>query len=297
MSRIRLLLDVVKPRRNHRYGAEHRCQCAELHLPRGAGPHPVVVTIHGGSWAAGYGKVVMRPLAGDLARRGWAVWNIEYRRVGRGQGGGWPATFSDVAAAVDHLRKLDAPLDLDHVTLLGHSAGGQLALWAASRAALPEWAPGARPTIAPVAAIAQAGVNDLAETYREGPGGAVGWLMGGSPDAHPERYSVADPIALVPLAMPVLLVHGTEDSTVSVRRSRHYAAAARAAGGEVELVELAGADGAHRRHVDPDSAAWASVVRWLEGTESARLRAGASRGRVPTRSARRTTRDPRTRRG
>ncbi|HEX2703027.1 MAG TPA: alpha/beta hydrolase [Solirubrobacteraceae bacterium] len=275
MSRPRLLLDVVTPRRSRRYGSEHRCQCAELWLPRGAGPYPVVVTIHGGSWTAGYGKVVMRGIAGDLARRGFAVWNIEYRSIGRGQGGGWPATLSDVATAVDHLRVLNAPLDLEHVTLLGHSAGGQLALWAASRAALPEGAPGAHPAIAPVAAISQAGVNDLAETYREYPAGAVGWLLGGSPERHPDRYAVADPIVHVPLPLPVLLVHGSDDATVSVRRSRNYAAAAWALGGEVELVELAGDDGAHRRHIDPDGAAWARVVRWLEAS-SERLRGTAS---------------------
>ena len=264
VSRARLALDVLTPRRAHRYGSAQRCQCAELWLPRGPGPHPVIVTIHGGSWAALYTKRVMRGIAGDLRRRGWAVWNIEYRRVGRGQGGGWPATFEDVAAAVDHLQTLDAPLDLERVTLLGHSAGGQLALWAAGRAQLPPGAPGSAPAIVPVAAISQAGVNDLAETYRERPGGAVGWLMGGSPEQYPERYALGDPLERVPLAMPVLLVHGSDDSTVAVRRSRNYAAAARAAGGTVELVELAGADGGHRRHVDPDSAAWAVVIGWLE---------------------------------
>jgi acetyl esterase/lipase len=269
------------PRRNHRYGSAHRCQRAELWLPRSGGPHPVVVAIHGGSWAVGYSKVVMRGLAGDLMRRGWAVWNVEYRRVGRGQGGGWPATFDDVAAAIDHLRALDAPLDLEHVTLLGQSAGGQLALWAASRGELEDGVPGANPAIAPVAAISQAGVNDLAQADREYPGGAVGWLMGGSPDSYPERYAVADPIAHVPLSIPVLLVHGTDDVTVSVRRSRNYAAASRAAGGEVELIELAGADGAHRRHVDPDSVAWGAVVGWLEGPMRTRLRASSDGVRDP----------------
>ena len=85
----------------------------------------------------------MRGLAADLVRRGWAVWNIEYRRLG-GDGGGWPATFDDVAAAIDHLRTLDAPLDLDGVSFLGHSAGGHLALWAAARASIPPGAPGSR---------------------------------------------------------------------------------------------------------------------------------------------------------
>jgi acetyl esterase/lipase len=264
VSRARLIRDVLAPRRSYRYGDVHRCQRAELWLPRGRGPHPVVVMIHGGSWVAGYTKVVMRGIAGDLARRGWAVWNIEYRRVGRGQGGGWPNTFADVGAAIDHLRTVDAPLDLDRVTLLGHSAGGLLALWAAGRASLPSDAPGANPKIRPVNAVSQAGVNDLATSYRETQGGAVGWLMGGSPDLLPERYALADPTSRVPLAIPVLLVHGSDDQTVSVRRSRNYAAAARAAGGQVTLIEVPGEAGSHRQHVDPDSVAWGHVTQWLE---------------------------------
>jgi alpha-beta hydrolase superfamily lysophospholipase len=126
--------------------------------------------------------------------------------------------------------------------------------------------------------------------------------MGGSPDAYPERYALADPITHVPLAIPVLLVHGSEDLSVSVRRSRNYAAAARAAGGEVDLVELAGAEGSHRRHVDPDSLAWASVVRWLEGPASAQLRGSPgspsdARELPATDPARRAAQVPRARRG
>ena len=99
-----------------------------------------MVLIHGGSWQARQGRIVMRGLAGDLLRRGWATWNIEYRRVGNG--GGWPHTFADVAAAIDHLAAIDAPIDLANVSVLGHSAGGHLALWAASRGKLPSGAPG-----------------------------------------------------------------------------------------------------------------------------------------------------------
>jgi acetyl esterase/lipase len=259
----RLVLDFLAPGRSHRYGHEHRCQRAELHLPPGRGPHPVVVTIHGGSWTVGVSKPVMRGLGGDLLRRGYAVWNIEYRRMGRGQGGGWPATFADVAAAIDHLERVDAPLDLARVTLYGHSAGGHLALWAASRPRLPDGAPGARPRVEAVAAVSAAGVNDLAQSYRETPGGVVGMLMGGGPDEVPARYRVGDPIALVPLAIPVLLVHGTDDATVSVRRSRNYAQAARAAGASVELVEIPGEAGSHRSHVFPSSPSWAAVKGWL----------------------------------
>jgi acetyl esterase/lipase len=224
----------------------------------------VIVAIHGGSWAAGYSKIVMRALAGDLARRGFAVWNVEYRRVDGGQGGGWPATFADVAAAIDALERIAAPIDLDRVTLLGHSAGAALALWAGGRATLPAGAPGAEPRVSPVAVIAQAAPADLATIYRVTEGGAVGALMGGSPERFPDRYALADPIARVPLRLPVLLVHGSEDQIVSVRHSRSYAAAARSAGGTVELVEIAGVEGAHRKHIDPSGAAWAVVVDWLE---------------------------------
>ena len=188
----------------------------------GPGPHPVMVLIHGGSWQKRYGKIVMRGLAGDLVRRGWAVWNIEYRRLG--DGGGWPATFEDVAAAIDHLATLGDPrLDLDRVTLLGHSAGGHLALWAAGRPNLPAGAPGAfagpgtsdasgaldeAPYIQPRRVISMAGVADLTGAYRRWHGGAVRALMGGSPEEVPERYA-AGPDGLLPLGMPVLLVHGT----------------------------------------------------------------------------------------
>src|SRR4051812_35285879 len=91
--------------------------------------------IHGGYWRARYSKRLMKGASADLARRGVATWNVEYRRIGRGQGGGWPATLDDVGAAIDHLALLDdARLDLSGgVTAVGHSAGGQLALWSASR--------------------------------------------------------------------------------------------------------------------------------------------------------------------
>jgi acetyl esterase/lipase len=267
----RLILDLLNPGRSHSYG-RHRSQRADLYLPRGRGPHPVMITIHGGSWMARYGKVVMRGLVVDLVRRGWAVWNIEYRRLGNG--GGWPATFEDVAAAIDLLPELDAPLDLQRVSVLGHSAGGHLALWAASRDRLPAGAPGARassdtaPRMALRQVISQAGVCDLAGAYRRWHGGAAGALMGGGPDEVPERYDVGDPLCLAPPGVPVLLVHGVVDETVSVELSRSYADAVRAGGGEVELVEIDGAPGRHRAHIDPRGAAWAAVTQRLVGARA-----------------------------
>jgi acetyl esterase/lipase len=225
-----------------------------------------MILIHGGSWQKRYGKLFTRGLAGDLRRRGWAVWNIEYRRVGAG--GGWPATFADVAAAIDHLAVLEEErLDLGRVTLLGHSAGGHLALWAAGRPNLPAGAPGALdgpPPVRPRRVISLAGVADLAGAYRRWHGGVVRDLMGGAPDQVPERYAAGDPIRLLPLDMPVLIVHGASDETVSIELSRGYVDATRAAGGEIELVEIQGEAGRHRAHLDPRGEAWAAVVHRLE---------------------------------
>jgi acetyl esterase/lipase len=256
----RLMLDLLARGRTYRYGP-HRSQCADLYLPSGAGPHPVMVVIHGGSWQKRYGRAVMRGLVGDLVRRRWAVWNIEYRRVG--EGGGWPATFADVAAAIDHLGSVEAPLDLDAVSVLGHSAGGHLALWAAGRGKLPADAPGAQPAFALRRAIALAGVCDLAGAYRRWHGGAAQLLMGGSPEELPERYALADPLALVPLEIPVLLAHGSRDETVSIELSYSYLRAATAAGGTVELVEIAGDAGSHRAFLNPRGEAWRAVARRL----------------------------------
>ena len=244
----RVLLDFLGRPERHRYGP-HRCHRADLHVPAGQGPFPVVVTIHGGYWRARYSKLAMKAIAADLARRGVAAWNIEYRRIGRGQEGGWPATFDDVAAAIDHLAKVRDPrLDLGAgVAVVGHSAGGQLALWAASR-------PDARVAVARV--VAQAPVADLARA-----GEPAHALLGGTPDQVPERYDAVDPMRRLPLGVQALLVHGADDETVTVRRSRRYAESARAAGDSVELVEPS--PGQHRVHVDPRSAAWRAAADWL----------------------------------
>jgi acetyl esterase/lipase len=209
----------------------------------------VVVVLHGGYWRAKYSKRIMKAVCADLARRGFAAWNVEYRRLGGGQGGGWPATFDDVGAAIDHLATLEDPrLDLaGGVTALGHSAGGQLALWAASREG---------PRVPVTRVVAQAAVCNLAVA------GEPAWeLLGGRPDEVPERYAAADPMRLVPLGVPTLLVHGAGDDTVPVQRSRDYAAAARAAGDPVELVEPV--PGGHRVHPDPRSEAWRVAAEWL----------------------------------
>lgn len=238
-------------------------QHAVLHLPPdgGAGPLPVVVVLHGGYWRAQYGLELGTPLAVDLTNAGVAALNVEYRRVGAG--GGFPTTLTDVAAAVDLLAEVAGragrALDLDRVVFLGHSAGGQLAAWAASRARLPAGAPGAGPRVAARGVVTQAGVLDLVAGAEQGLGaGAVVDLLGGPPTAQAARYAVASPAALVPAPCPVVCVHGTADVTVPPDQSRRYVDAALAAHGQARLRMLDGVD--HFRLIDPADPAW-GVVR------------------------------------
>jgi acetyl esterase/lipase len=238
-------------RQTHRYGPDPS-QVADLHPPARGEGWPVVVVIHGGFWRARYDRTLMDGLCADLAGSGWAAWNLEYRRVGGW--GGWPATFDDVAAGIDHLAAVGVPLDLARVVAIGHSAGGHLALWAASRD---------RPGVAVTAAVGQAAVSDLAAVARLGlSNGAVEELLGGSPEQVPDRYAAASPAQRLPLRVPLLLVHGERDDTVPVAISRDFHRAAVAAGDVCDLV-VAPHDG-HFEHIDPASGAWATVKRWLE---------------------------------
>ncbi len=240
------------------YG-EHSDQVANLHLPSAeGGPWPCVVLIHGGFWKARWDRTLMTPLARDLALRGLAAWNIEYRRVGS-DGGGWPGTLEDVAAAIDHLADL-AEIDVSRVATCGHSAGGHLALWSAGRALLPPGSPGGAPIVSPIGAVSQAGVCDLLRGFEDGLGsGACAAFLGGTPGEYPERYAAASPAALGPLGVPQLLVHGELDDTVPVSQSRDHAAAAPV---EREVVVFAGAD--HFDVVDPAHVCWEAAASWLE---------------------------------
>jgi acetyl esterase/lipase len=202
----------------------------------------------------------MTALAHDLVRRGIAAWNVEYRGTGR-DGGGWPETLLDVGRAIDHLAAIEQ-VDRSRVVSCGHSAGGHLALWAAARTRLPLDSELPAPLVVPRAAVSLAGVCDLAAAARDGLGAdAAQTLLGATPDEEPARYAQASPAALLPLAVPVLLVHGGNDSDVPVGQSRAFAGSAAAAGGRVELVELADAD--HFDVIDPAHAGWQAVVERL----------------------------------
>lgn len=213
--------------------------------------------IHGGFWRSRYDLSLGRPLAADLAGRGYPVWNLEYRRVGNG--GGWPATLQDVADGIDHLATLD--VDLGEVIAIGHSAGGHLAVWAAGRGRLPDGAPGAAPTVPLTRVISQAGVLDLTGGAAERVGaGAITDLLGGPPARLPQRYALADPLLAAPLDVPVVCLHSRRDDNVPYRQSTRYVDAARAAGADAQLVETTGD---HFTMIDPRHRDWATAVHHI----------------------------------
>ncbi len=221
-----------------RYG-DHPSQVCELH----GDSRDVAVLIHGGFWRQRYGRELEGGIARDLVARGWAVWNIEYRRLGGD--GGWPATFEDVEAAIRAL-----PLEASRVVAIGHSAGGQLAVWAAAEGLV-------------TAAVSQAGALDLDELSRLGTSDhVVNLLLGGTPDEVPHRYAQASPRRRLPIGVPLLLVHGERDDDVPVCISREFAEAAREAGDDCELVVID--DEGHYEHLEPGSRCWAATTGWLE---------------------------------
>jgi 3-dehydroquinate dehydratase type II len=230
-------------------------QVADLRVPVGSGPFPVAVIIHGGFWRDVWTRDIMDGIAVDLVGKGWATWNIEYRRVGTG--GGWPETVEDAAAAIDALagRAAEYQLDLSNVVAVGHSAGGQLALWAAAREAFTTGLPGAVPRVHLAAVVGLAPVADLTDGHERSIGnGAVAAFLGRDPEDGPNRYRAASPAALLPLGVKQVIIHGEADDEVPVGMSESYAGAAADAGDHVVYRELA--DVGHYEVLEPSSAAW-----------------------------------------
>ncbi len=228
-------------------------QVADLRVPEGPGPHPVVVFLHGGGWKDLWRRDIMEGVAVDLAEHGIASWNVDFRRVGP-SGGGWPRTFDDVSASVGALNEHADVLDLDQVAIVGHSAGGALALTEAARSR-------DKGMIGLRLVVSIAGVVDLIEASGRGLVGGetiVHRLMGGSPAEVPERYRDVSPRELLPLGVPQLLVQGLLDYIPDlVDMNRQHLAAAREAGDEVELVEFPEVD--HLGPIEPTNAAWIAV--------------------------------------
>lgn len=255
----RAILIEPAPPADHKiaYGSDP-LQFGELRLPKGAGPHPVVVFIHGGCWLSQYNLKYTGHPGAALAEAGVATWSIEYRRVGDA-GGGWPGTFEDVASGVDYAQTLAKtyPLDLNRVVVAGHSAGGHLALWIAARKNLPKDHPLYPKKPVPLRGVVSiAGVADLRKTVAAC-GDAIEKLMGGKAEDQAARYSQASPVELLPLGVKQIVVHGEFDKTVPLSMATEYAEAAKKKGDDVKLVVIEKA--AHFEVVDPKSFAWARV--------------------------------------
>jgi acetyl esterase/lipase len=229
-----------------KYG-EASQQFAELRLPKGSGRFPVVAILHGGCWIEYADVAYTAPLAAALTSRGYATWNVEYRRA-QEEGGGWPGTFEDAERGVGALRKaaVKYPLDLRRVVVIGHSAGGQLALYAGSRLKWP--------------VISLAGVVDMKAYINGGPKGCVNGelqVMGGKPDAYPDRYAKVSPAQLLPLGIPQVLIWAAGDDIVPESLFTDYEQQAKGA----EIIRVAGAG--HQDLCVPKGPAWDALLMAL----------------------------------
>ncbi|MGQ4712445.1 alpha/beta hydrolase family protein [Streptomyces anulatus] len=271
----------VAPDRSAAYG-DHPDQVVDFYAPRdGRTGAPLVVLLHGGAWRAPYDRAHVSPLADFLARRGFAVASVEYRRGGddipqqrdgaestRASGAGpvagrWPETFDDVAAAMDAMPVLAARelpgADVRRIVVTGHSAGGQLALWAAARHVLPEGSPWRLPAPPPLrGVVALAPIADFETAVELGVcGGAVAQLLGGETDFE-DRAAQADPGALLPTGIATAIVQGVEDIVVPQAVAEAYVDAAARSGEMVGLTLLGGVG--HFPLIDPAADACAVVA-------------------------------------
>jgi acetyl esterase/lipase len=237
------------------YGPE-RLNVGEWFVPAGEHIVPAVVLVHGGFWRKQYDRHLEDKVALDLAARGYLCWTIDYRPSSIP----WPATMVDAAAAYDHLwlGRFADRVDASRVAVVGHSAGGHLAAWLASRHRLPPGTPGHNPDLRqPVLAVPQAGVVALSEaaTLNLG-GGAPQALVDGAPAEHPQSYAVADPLALLPSGVRTVLLHTRDDDVVPISQSQTYVRKATKAGDDSTLVVV---PGDHYSHIDPDTEAVAAL--------------------------------------
>lgn len=241
-------------------------QFGDLRLPASPGPHATAIIIHGGCWVSRFADLHnMSALADALRDAGIATWNVEYRRIDN-PGGGWPGTFADIARATDHLWELAAKynLDLGRVVVMGHSAGGHLALWTASRARLPATSPLFRTNPLPVVGVVSLGgpgdLNAFAEIDERVCGDAViTKLIGGLPEEVPQRYQQASPIRLLPLGVPQILITGAHDLVVPKELGDAYSQAARTSGDEVHHIIVDHA--AHHEYGAPTAVTWPVIRR------------------------------------
>ncbi len=248
------ILDLAPPATGEKiaYGADEN-QFGELRVPEGAGPHPLAIVIHGGYWRARYDLKHIGHLCVALNREGFATWSLEYRRLGN-RGGGWPGTLDDARSGSEHVKKIASAkkIDLRRVIAIGHSAGGQIALWLAKQKAID--LRGVVP-LAPVADLRKAWELKLSANVVEE-------FLGGPPSLVAERYRAASPVEMVPLGVAARVIHGAADDVVPISMSREFVAAAKKAGDNAALIELKGTG--HFELIDPRSDAWT----WVHGAAS-----------------------------
>jgi acetyl esterase/lipase len=240
-------------------------QFGELRVPAGRGPHPVAVLVHGGCWKAEY--ATLRDLAsmGDaLEDAGIASWNIEYRRL-RQDGSGWPGSYRDIGAAIEHLREV-APkhaLDLTRVVIVGHSAGGHLAMWSAIRHRLTASSDLYVPNPLPIQGVINlAGTIDMTQNIADMEAGCrdtvVTSLLGGSPESVPARYREVSATAMLPLGVAQVLVWGEHENFVPLPLARSYVTAAVKAGDKARLLVVPAVG--HFEPASPLSTSWPTVL-------------------------------------
>jgi acetyl esterase/lipase len=238
-------------------------QFAELRFPKGEGPFPLLFVVHGGFWQAEYTLSHIGHLCAAFTSEGIIACNIEYRRIGN-PGGGWPGTFQDIRLAVRNILKAlsdDSRFDRGRTAIIGHSAGGHLALWLVGNHRISKGSPLHNDEEQQIRrAISLAGVSDLRSAWKKKLGhGTVTRLMGGTPDEHPDRYDAGSPIELLPTGARHVLVHGTADNTVPLSQSEAFIERAEKLGDRPTLVKLDGIG--HYELIDPESEAWPRVAR------------------------------------
>jgi len=244
-----------------RYG-DDPSQFAQLRFPKGKGPFPLLFVVHGGFWQSQYDLSHIGHLCAAFTSTGIITSNIEYRRIGN-PGGGWPGTFHDISLATRNILQylsIDPRFDQARTAIIGHSAGGHLALWLVGSHRISKSSPLHNDQKQIRRAISLAGVSDLRSAWQKKLGhNTVTRLMGGTPDQHPERYDVGSPIELLPTGARHVLVHGTADDTVPLSQSETFAERAEKLGNRTTLIKLDGIG--HYELIDPESEAWPPVVR------------------------------------
>lgn len=244
-----------------RYGIDPK-HFADLRFPQGKGPFPLLFVVHGGFWQSAYDLAHTGHLCAALTRKEIITCNLEYRRLGD-PGGGWPGTFQDITLATSNIiekTRSDERFNHAHTAILGHSAGGHLALWQTSSHRVAKTSPLHNPHNQPVHnAISLAAITDLRTAWKQQLGhGIVTRLLGGTPTEYPDRYDAGSPINLLPSGTRQVLIHGTADRTVPVSQSEIYVEKARQLGDQATLIKLDNVG--HFELINPETKAWPIIA-------------------------------------